>query len=80
MDLHFDGGRSGILVLQVVSCAQPQQLLQVTLNHLEVLKTMVPLPSTINLIDTVIEVQHRIFLVVNGQGNREGRDYIQAVK
>lgn len=55
-------------VLQVVSCAQPQQLLQVTLNHLEVLKTMVPLPSTINLIDTVIEVQRLIFLAVNGKG------------
>ncbi|CAN0531967.1 unnamed protein product, partial [Ectocarpus sp. 8 AP-2014] len=27
---------------QALSCAQPQQLLQVTLNHLETIKQMVP--------------------------------------
>lgn len=42
--------------VQVGSCAQPQQLLQITLNHLEVLKTMVPIPSTRDLIDSVIQV------------------------
>ncbi|CAM9370855.1 unnamed protein product [Ascophyllum nodosum] len=41
---------------QIVSCAQPQQMLQVTLNHLEVLKRMVSFPSKSSLIDTVVEL------------------------
>lgn len=40
--------------VQTMSCAQPQQLLQVTLNHLEVLKKHVP--GSAPLIDTVVEV------------------------
>ena len=39
---------------QALSCAQPQQMLQVTLNHLETVKKMVP--NLTNRIDTVIEV------------------------
>lgn len=39
---------------QALSCAQPQQMLQVTLNHSETLKKMVP--NLANVIDTVIEV------------------------
>lgn len=39
---------------QALSCAQPQQLLQVTLNHSETLKKMVP--SLAHVIDAVIEV------------------------
>ncbi|CAB1105887.1 unnamed protein product [Ectocarpus sp. CCAP 1310/34] len=39
---------------QVLSCAQPQQLLQVTLNHLETIKQMVP--HLASRVDAVIEV------------------------
>eukprot|EP00903_Cladosiphon_okamuranus_P008100 g7808.t1 len=41
------------LKYQALSCAQPQQLLQVTLNHLETVKNMVPNLAT--RIDAVIE-------------------------
>ncbi|CAM9300288.1 unnamed protein product [Pylaiella littoralis] len=42
------------LKYQALSCAQPQQLLQVTLNHSETLKKMVP--SLAHVIDAVIEM------------------------
>ncbi|CAM9188684.1 unnamed protein product [Ectocarpus fasciculatus] len=38
---------------QVLSCAQPQQLLQVTLNHLETIKQMVP--HLASRVDAVVE-------------------------
>eukprot|EP00752_Nemacystus_decipiens_P001886 g1816.t1 len=52
------------LKYQALSCAQPQQLLQVTLHHLETVKKMVP--NLANRIDTVTEIslflQYRVQL------------------
>ncbi|CAM9846146.1 unnamed protein product, partial [Hapterophycus canaliculatus] len=53
MNKLFDLITMGLKYQQVLSCAQPQQLLQVSLNHLETLKKMVP--SQAGRIDTVIE-------------------------
>lgn len=42
--------------VQVITCGQPQQLLQITLNHLEVVKKMTSFAGLLSLIDKVIEV------------------------